>query len=109
LAGSIGLLPSASLGPESGIHGARRGLYEPIHGSAPDIAGTGRANPIGTILSAAMLLRHSLGLEPHARGVEAAVRATIEEGVLSADLAPSGRSATTAQIAERVAAHIAGS
>jgi len=109
LAGSIGLLPSASLGQESGIHGARRGLYEPIHGSAPDIAGTGRANPIGTILSAAMLLRHSLGLERHAGAVEAAVRATIEEGVLSADLAPAGRSATTAKIAERVVAHIAAS
>ena len=69
LAGSIGMLPSASLG-----EGAR-GLYEPIHGSAPDIAGKGIANPYGTILSVAMLLRHSLGLETEARAVEAAVSA----------------------------------
>ena len=67
LAGSMGLLPSASLG--SGT----LGLYEPIHGSAPDIAGQGIANPFGTILSAAMLLRHSLGLEEEAAAVEAAV------------------------------------
>ena len=67
LAGSLGLLPSASLGEGT------RGLYEPIHGSAPDIAGKGIANPIGTILSAAMLLRHSLGLEAEARAIERAV------------------------------------
>ena len=62
LTGSLGMLPSAALG--DGL----RGLYEPIHGSAPDIAGQGKANPCGTILSAAMLLRHSLGLEAEARG-----------------------------------------
>ena len=108
LAGSIGLLPSASLGPDAANDGARRGLYEPIHGSAPDIAGTGRANPVGTILSAALLLRHSLGLEIEARAVEAAVQATIDEGVLSADVARNGHAATTLQVAERVVAHIAG-
>jgi 3-isopropylmalate dehydrogenase len=80
LAGSMGLLPSASLG-ESGP-----GLYEPIHGSAPDIAGRGLANPVGTILSAAMLLRHSLGLEREARAVEAAVEAALAEGARTADL-----------------------
>ncbi|WP_224362889.1 3-isopropylmalate dehydrogenase [Hyalangium versicolor] len=87
LSGSIGMLPSASLGDN------RRGLYEPIHGSAPDIAGKGVANPYGTLLSVAMLLRHSLQLEPEARAVEAAVASAIDAGVLSADLLPSGQSA----------------
>ena len=72
LAGSIGLLPSASLGDD------RRGLYEPIHGSAPDIAGRGVANPYGTISSVALLLRHSLSLEAEARAVELAVRSAID-------------------------------
>ena len=80
LAGSLGLLPSASLGE------GRRGLYEPIHGSAPDIAGKGIANPTGTILSAAMLLRHSLGLEQEAAAVEAAVTSALEAGCHTADL-----------------------
>jgi 3-isopropylmalate dehydrogenase len=84
LAGSLGLLPSASLGEGT------TGLYEPIHGSAPDIAGRGIANPYGTILSAAMLLRHSLGLESEARIVEDAVRAALEAGVRTADIAASG-------------------
>ncbi len=88
VAGSIGLLPSASLGE------GRRGLYEPIHGSAPDIAGQGRANPFGTILSAALLLRHSLGLEREARAVEAAVASAVDRGVLTADLAPGGAAST---------------
>jgi 3-isopropylmalate dehydrogenase len=80
LAGSIGLLPSASLGEGS------RGLYEPIHGSAPDIAGRGVADPYGTILSCAMLLRHSLGLAVEARAVESAVERAIEQGALTPDL-----------------------
>jgi 3-isopropylmalate dehydrogenase len=80
LAGSLGLLPSASLGA------GRLGLYEPIHGSAPDIAGKGIANPVGTILSAAMLLRHSLGLEAEAAEVEAAVNLALQEGQHTADL-----------------------
>jgi 3-isopropylmalate dehydrogenase len=84
LAGSLGVLPSASLGA------GRRGLYEPIHGSAPDIAGRGIANPIGTILSVAMMLRHSFGLEQEARAVEQAVSETIEEGCVTVDIAPAG-------------------
>ncbi len=80
LAGSLGLLPSASLGE------GRKGLYEPIHGSAPDIASKGIANPTGTILSAALLLRHSLGLEREATAVERAVAATLESGLGTADL-----------------------
>jgi 3-isopropylmalate dehydrogenase len=82
LAGSLGLLPSASLGD------GPRGLYEPIHGSAPDIAGRGVANPLGTISSVAMLLRHSFGLEEEARAVERAVDAAIAGGARTADMSP---------------------
>jgi 3-isopropylmalate dehydrogenase len=89
LAGSLGLLPSASLGE------GRVGLYEPIHGSAPDIAGRGIANPYATILSAAMLLRHSLALESEARCVEKAVDGALAAGVFTADLAPAGRGVST--------------
>jgi 3-isopropylmalate dehydrogenase len=87
LASSLGVLPSASIGD------GRRGLYEPIHGSAPDIAGKGIANPVGTILSVAMLLRHSLGLEAEAAAVEAAISAAIDEGARTADIAEKGRAA----------------
>jgi 3-isopropylmalate dehydrogenase len=87
LASSLGLLPSASIGD------GRRGLYEPIHGSAPDIAGKGIANPIGTILSVALLLRHSLGLETEAVAVEAAVTSAIDRGARTADFAEKGRAA----------------
>ena len=93
LCGSLGLLPSASLGD------GRRGLFEPIHGSAPDIAGRGIANPIGAILSAALLLRHSLGLESEARAVEAAVSAAIGAGARTADLAAAGQQALSTQAA----------
>jgi len=85
IAGSLGLLPSASLGDGT------NGLYEPIHGSAPDIAGRGIANPYGTILSAAMLLRHSLGLEDEAAAVEAAVESAVSAGVRTADIALAGK------------------
>ena len=90
LAGSLGLLPSASLGD------GRHGIYEPIHGSAPDIAGRGIANPYGAILSAAMLLRHSLKLEAEAAVLEAAVYQAFATGVRTADMAPSGTAASTA-------------
>lgn len=84
LAGSLGMLPSASLGSE------KFGLYEPIHGSAPDIAGQGKANPTGTMLSAAMLLRYSLGLEEEANRLENAVDMALESGARTADIAPKG-------------------
>jgi 3-isopropylmalate dehydrogenase len=87
LAGSLGMLPSASVGDRRTEHG-RFGLYEPIHGSAPDIAGRDVANPLGTILSTAMLLRWSLGLGAAADDVEAAVRAAIDAGYRTADLVP---------------------
>ncbi|HEU5076121.1 MAG TPA: 3-isopropylmalate dehydrogenase [Polyangiaceae bacterium] len=80
LTGSLGMLPSASLGQ------SRLGLYEPIHGSAPDIAGKGIANPLATILSAALLLRHSLGLEKEAVAIEAAVDKVLAAGVRTRDL-----------------------
>ncbi len=95
LAGSMGMLPSASIG----ISGP--GLYEPIHGSAPDIAGKGIANPVGTILSSAMLLRHSLGLETEAALIEKAVDETITAGARTADL---GGKLTTRQMADEIIA-----
>ena len=109
LAGSMGMLPSASLGAESTAGGTRMGLYEPIHGSAPDIAGQGIANPMATILSVALLLRYSLGLETEAQTVEAAVTATLEAGIVTGDVAAPGsqKYSTTAvgqAIAERVSA-----
>jgi 3-isopropylmalate dehydrogenase len=88
IAGSLGVLPSASIGT------GKQGLYEPIHGSAPDIAGKGIANPIGTILSAALLLRYSLDLEEPARAIERAVARAITAGARTADLG--GRLSTTA-------------
>jgi 3-isopropylmalate dehydrogenase len=89
LAGSLGMLPSASLGERRTAHGTF-GLYEPIHGSAPDIAGQDKANPIGTVLSAAMLLRLSLGRDDAASAVEAAVSGALDAGFRTADLVPPG-------------------
>jgi len=94
-AGSIGMLPSASLRAWSGDNG----MYEPIHGSAPDIAGQGKANPCGAILSAAMLLRHSLGNEEAALKVEAAVGEALAKGARTADL---GGSMSTAEMGDAV-------
>jgi 3-isopropylmalate dehydrogenase len=94
ISGSIGLLPSASLGTNG------PGLYEPIHGSAPDIAGQDIANPIGAILSAAMMLRHSLGLEEPAAAIEAAVQSALGSGLRTYDLGGDiGCSAAAAAIA----------
>jgi 3-isopropylmalate dehydrogenase len=87
LAGSLGLLPSASVGD------GKRGLYEPIHGSAPDIAGRGIANPVGTIMSVAMLLRHSLELTQEADALEAAVSRALEGGARTPDIATKGEKA----------------
>ncbi|MCC6728571.1 MAG: 3-isopropylmalate dehydrogenase [Chthonomonadales bacterium] len=84
ITGSLGMLPSASLGA------GRRGLFEPVHGSAPDIAGQDRANPIATILSAAMLLRHSLGCEVAAQNVERAVEHVLADGARTSDIARPG-------------------
>nr|WP_047168776.1 3-isopropylmalate dehydrogenase [Sphingomonas sp. Y57] len=94
-AGSIGMLPSASLDAN------QKGLYEPIHGSAPDIAGQGKANPLATILSAAMMLRYSLGLAAEADRIEAAVGAALEKGARTPDL---GGTLTTVQMGDAVLA-----
>ena len=102
LPGSLGLLPSASLG-ESGP-----GLYEPIHGSAPDIAGQGIANPLATVLAAAMLLRHSLGLETEAVAVEAAVAGVLDAGHRTADIAAGGSTIGTAEMGQLVLDALAG-
>jgi 3-isopropylmalate dehydrogenase len=96
LPGSLGLLPSASLG-DSGP-----GLYEPIHGSAPDIAGKGIANPLATILAAAMLLRHSLNLEDEAVAIEAAVNAVLDQGHRTKDIAAGGPWIGTEEMGRRV-------
>ncbi len=98
LAGSLGLLPSASLGE------AGPGLYEPVHGSAPDIAGQGVANPLGAILSAALLLRHSLGLTAEAEALERAVEAALDRGARTRDL---GGDLSTAAMGEAVRAELA--
>jgi 3-isopropylmalate dehydrogenase len=96
LAGSMGLLPSASLGA------GKLGLYEPIHGSAPDIAGQGIANPFGTILSVAMLLRHSLELEKEAQLVEKSVADAIFHGVRTADIAAGAKVSSTRDAGDAV-------
>lgn len=98
LAGSIGLMPSASLSDEAG-----KGMYEPVHGSAPDIAGQGKANPLATILSAAMLLRYSFGLQEEATLIENAVKSVLDAGVRTGDLASSGDTITgTEQMGEYI-------
>ena len=114
LAGSIGVLPSASLGDptrsrQSRSFGdvpgsARPGLYEPIHGSAPDIAGRGTANPIGAILSVALMLRHSLALEAEAREIERAVHDVLSDGWGTPDIAPDAtHRCSTSELGERIA------
>jgi 3-isopropylmalate dehydrogenase len=100
LVGSLGLLPSASLGE------SRVGLYEPIHGSAPDIAGKGIANPYGTILSAAMLLRHSLELHGEAAAVELAVDQAITRGIRTADIAVPGSPPASSEAVGRAVADL---
>jgi 3-isopropylmalate dehydrogenase len=102
LTGSLGMLPSASLGGEEG----GPGLFEPVHGSAPDIAGSGNANPLATFLSAAMMLRHGLGMPGEAARIEAAIDAVLERGLRTPDLAigsdPAERLVGTAEMTEAV-------
>ncbi len=105
LAGSMGLLPSASLGAATPGRSTRMGLYEPIHGSAPDIAGRGLANPLATILSVALLLRYSFGLEEAAQAVERAVEQVIEAGTVTGDIAePGERAWSTVEVGDAVVA-----
>ena len=96
LAGSLGLLPSASLG-------GKVGLYEPVHGSAPDIAGKGVANPLGAIGSMTMMLRYSFKLEKEADAVERASAKALKEGYLTADLVGSDQARTTSEVGDFIA------
>ena len=102
ITGSLGMLPSASIGLPG-----RPGLYEPIHGSAPDIAGKGLANPLATILSTAMLLRTSLGLTSEAAAIEAAVAKVLEDGYRTADIAAAGQEIVgTVEMGNQVVANL---
>ena len=104
LTGSLGMLPSASLGESATAGGAGKfGLYEPVHGSAPDIAGRGIANPLATILSVALLLRHSLGLDAAATAIQSAVASVLDQGYRTADIADAGATSVgTSEMAQRV-------
>jgi 3-isopropylmalate dehydrogenase len=103
LTGSIGMLPSASLGVGT------PGMFEPIHGSAPDIAGQDKANPIATILSVAMMLRYSLGLNPEADAIERAVTETLQKGYRTGDIYSEGHTLTgTSQIGQIIRSEIHG-
>ncbi len=103
ITGSIGMLPSASLGEGT------RGMYEPVHGSAPDIAGKGIANPLATILSAAMMLRYSLGQEEAAKAIEAAVDAALTSGARTGDIALKGEATlSTTEMTDKVLAGLEG-
>ncbi len=106
LTGSLGMLPSASLGAEVG--GKRAALYEPVHGSAPDIAGLGIANPIATILSAAMMLRYSFAMTPQADMIEKAVADVLGAGYRTADIMqPNGQKVGTAEMGDHILAALA--
>ncbi len=103
LAGSMGMLPSASLGDLDPRTGKRKALYEPVHGSAPDIAGKGLANPLAMFLSAALMLRHGLALESEAAAIESAVDRALAEGLRTSDL---GGTATTRDATDAVLQHL---
>jgi 3-isopropylmalate dehydrogenase len=105
LAGSIGMLPSASIGDRR-PSGAWVGLYEPVHGSAPDIAGQNKANPLGAIGSVAAMLAYSFSLKEEAAAVEKAIEAVLAGGKVTADLRPAGAPATTEQVGAAVCAAI---
>ena len=105
LAGSIGMLPSASIGNQR-PSGAWTGLYEPVHGSAPDIAGKSKANPLGAIGSVAAMLEYSFGLVEEAAAVNRAMEAVLNSGRVTADLKPSGPPATTIEVGDAVCAAI---
>ena len=105
LAGSIGMLPSASIGDQK-PSGALVGLYEPVHGSAPDIAGQNKANPLGAIGSVAAMLAYTFSLKKEAAAVESAIEAVLKSGKMTADLRPPGPPATTEQVGTAVCAAV---
>ncbi|MCX7603715.1 MAG: isocitrate/isopropylmalate family dehydrogenase, partial [Bryobacteraceae bacterium] len=98
---SIGMLPSASIGPKR-PSGAWVGLYEPVHGSAPDIAGQNRANPLGAIGSVAAMLEYSFGLKEEAAAVQRAIEHVLASGCVTADLKPKGAPRSTSEVGEAV-------
>jgi len=106
ICGSLGMMASASLGIDSNRHGCRFGLYEPSGGTAPDIAGQDKANPCAQVLSAALLLRHSFGLEAEARAIEAAVEKAIADGIRTADIAGGGPSVGTVAMGDAILARL---
>ncbi|MEW5424342.1 3-isopropylmalate dehydrogenase [Amorphus sp. 3PC139-8] len=97
LTGSLGMLPSASLGAPDAVTGRRKALYEPVHGSAPDIAGTGRANPIAMIASFGMALRYSFGMVDEADLLDKAIAAALDSGARTGDIAPEGASTVSTE------------
>jgi 3-isopropylmalate dehydrogenase len=101
LAGSIGMLPSASIGDKK-PSGAWTGLYEPVHGSAPDIAGQQKANPLAAIGSVAAMFEYSFNLKEEAAAINTAMEAVLNSGNVTADLKPKGTPATTAQVGQAV-------
>jgi 3-isopropylmalate dehydrogenase len=103
LAGSIGMLPSASIGNKR-PSGAWTGLYEPVHGSAPDIAGQNKANPLGAIGSVAAMFEYSFGLLEEAAAVNRAMEEVLNSGKVTADLKPNGAPSTTSQVGDAVCA-----
>jgi len=106
LTGSLGMLPSASLGAVDERTGRRRALYEPVHGSAPDIAGQGKANPIAMISSFAMALNYSFGMKEEAAKVEAAIAATLDKGIFTPDIAGDGSSVSTTEMTDAILAEL---
>lgn len=106
LAGSIGMLPSASLGSKR-ASGAWTGLYEPVHGSAPDIAGQNKANPLGAIGSVAAMLQYSFGLVEESRAVSRAIEEVLDSGRVTADLRPTGAPASTSEVGDAICAAVA--
>jgi 3-isopropylmalate dehydrogenase len=104
--GSLGMMASASLGLDENRHGRPYGLYEPSGGTAPDIAGQDKANPCAQVLSAALMLRHSFGLEAEARAIEAAVERTVADGIRTADIAGGGRAVGTQAMGEAILARL---
>ncbi|MCC5841319.1 MAG: 3-isopropylmalate dehydrogenase [Opitutales bacterium] len=106
ICGSLGMMASASLGTGANTHGKPFGLYEPAGGTAPDIAGKGLANPCAQILSAALMLRHSFGMEATASRIEGAVRATVEAGIRTGDIAFGHKAVGTKEMAEAIIARL---
>jgi 3-isopropylmalate dehydrogenase len=105
LTGSLGMLPSASLGAPDAKTGKRKALYEPVHGSAPDIAGKGIANPIAMIASFAMCLRYSFGMVKEADALEAAIAAVLDDGLRTKDIASAGtKEVGTAEMGDAIIA-----